>query len=187
MQTYQECFPFMNEQLNTQGPAIAEEQLIDVYRASENQPSPWLVISDQVMGGVSSAELRQEKRDNSHCSCLSGRTSLDNNGGFVQMKFDIQSSLLRTDYQGIFIELYGSAHEYNLHIKTTQLTRPWQSFRSSLAVEPRWTRFIVPYEQLQAHPTDAELEPTKITSIAVGAIGQEVDVDVCVRRLGFFL
>ena len=137
----------MNEQLNTQGPAIAEEQLIDVYRASENQPSPWLVISDQVMGGVSSAELRQEQRDNSHCICLSGRTSLDNNGGFVQMKFDIQSSLLRTGYQGIFIELYGSAHEYNLHIKTTQLTRPWQSFRSSLAVEPRWTRFIVPYEQ----------------------------------------
>ena len=103
------------------------------------------------------------------------------------MKFDIQSSLLRTGYQGIFIELYGSAHEYNLHIKTTQLTRPWQSFRSSLAVEPRWTRFIVPYEQLQAHRTDAELEPTKITSIAVVAIGQEFDVDVCVRRLGFFL
>ena len=139
------------------------------------------------MGGVSSAELRQEKRDNSHCSCLSGRTSLHNNGGFVQMKFDIQSSLLRTGYQGIFIELYGSAHEYNLHIKTTQLTRPWQSFRSSLAVEPRWTRFLGPYEQLQAHRTDAELEPTKITSIAVVAIGQAFDVDVCVRRFGFFL
>lgn len=30
------------------------------------------------------------------------------------------------------------------------------------------------------------LEPTKITSIAVVAIGQEFDVDVCVRRLGFF-
>ena len=177
----------MNEQLNINDPVIAEEQLIDIYRSIQDQPSSWMMISDRVMGGVSSAELRQEKRDNSHCSCLSGRTSLDNNGGFVQMKFDIQSSLLRTGYQGIFIELYGSAHEYNLHIKTTQLTRPWQSFRYSLAVAPQWTRFIVPYEQLQAHRTDAELEPTKITSIAVVAIGQEFDVDVCVRRLGFFL
>ena len=176
----------MNEQLNIQGPAIAEAQLIDVYRASEDQPSPWLVISDQVMGGVSSAELRQEQRDHSHCSCLIGRTSLDNNGGFVQMKINLQSSQLRTDYQGIFIELYGTAHEYNLHVKSTQLTRPWQSFRSILAVEPRWTRFIVPYGQLQAHRTDAELEPTAITSIAVVAIGQEFAVDVCVRRLGFF-
>lgn len=176
----------MNEQLNINGPVIAEEQLIDIYRTTQDQPSPWVMISDRVMGGVSRAERRQEQRDNSHCSCLIGHTSLANNGGFVQMKLDLQSSELRTDYQGIFIELYGSAHEYNLHVKTNQLTRPWQSFRCSLAVEPRWTRFIVPYEQLQAHRTDAELEPTAITSIAVVAIGQEFDVDVCVRRLGFF-
>ena len=148
----------MKEIIKTQGPAVAAEQLIDVYRSTQDQTSPWVVISDQVMGGVSTAALHQDQRDNLTCSCLVGRTRLDNNGGFVQMKFDIQSSLLRTGYQGIFIELYGSAHEYNLHIKTTQLTRPWQSFRSSLAVEPRWTRFIVPYEQLQAHRTDAELD-----------------------------
>ena len=116
-----------------------------------------------------------------------GRTRLDNNGGFVQMRFDIEPSCLRPDYRGIFIELYGSAHDYNLHVKTNQLSRPWQSFRCSLAVEPQWTRFIVPYAQLQAHRTDAEFEPTKIRSIAVVAIGQAFAVDVCVRRLGFFL
>lgn len=176
----------MNEHLKTQGPAIAEEQLIDVYRSTQNQPSPWMMISDQVMGGVSTAALRQDQRDNSNCSCLVGRTSLDNNGGFVQMKLDIKSSELRTDYKGVFIELYGTAHDYNLHVKTTQLTRPWQSFRSILAVEPQWTRFIVPYDQLQAHRTDNELQPANITSVAVVAIGQEFDVDVCVRRFGFF-
>ena len=94
----------MHENIKTQGPAIAEEQLIDVYRATQDQPSPWLVISDQVMGGVSSAELRQDQRDSSNCSCLVGRTRLDNNGGFVQMKLDIPPSELRTDYQGVFIE-----------------------------------------------------------------------------------
>lgn len=176
----------MNEQLNINGPGIAEEQLIDIYRTTQDQPSPWVMVSDRVMGGVSSAERRQEQRDNSHCNCLIGRTSLANNGGFVQMRFAIEPSCLRSDYRGIFIELYGSAHEYNLHIKTNQLTRPWQSFRCSLAVAPQWTRFIVPYEQLQAHRTDTELEPTAITSIAVVAIGQEFDVDVCVRRLGVF-
>ena len=177
----------MNEQLNINGPVIAEEQLIDIYRTTQDQPSPWVMISDQVMGGVSSAERRQEQRDNSHCSCLIGHTSLANNGGFVQMRFDIEPSCLRSDYRGIFIELYGSAHDYNLHVKTKQLSRPWQSFRCSLAVEPQWTRFIVPYAQLQAHRTDAELEPTKIRSIAVVAIGQAFAVDICVRRLGFFL
>lgn len=101
----------MNEQLNINGPGIAEEQLIDIYRTTQDQPSPWVMVSDRVMGGVSSAELRQEQRDNSHCNCLIGRTSLANNGGFVQMRFAIEPSCLRSDYRGIFIELYGSAHE----------------------------------------------------------------------------
>ncbi|WP_205342129.1 CIA30 family protein [Denitrificimonas caeni] len=176
----------MHENIKIQGPAVAEEQLIDLYRSAPDQPSPWTIISDQVMGGVSSAELHQEQRDSSNCSCLVGRTRLDNNGGFVQMKLDIEPSELRADYKGLFIELYGSMHDYNLHVKTTQLNRPWQSFRCTLSVEPQWTRFIVPYEQLQAHRTDAELQPADIKSVAVIAIGQAFDVDVCVRRFGFY-
>lgn len=176
----------MNDNLKIQGLAVPEEQLIDVYRSAPAQPSPWVVISDQVMGGVSSAVLQQEVRHNASCSCLIGRTRLDNNGGFVQMRLDIEPSYLRTDYRGIFIELYGSAQDYNLHVKTTQLNRPWQSFRCTLSVEPQWTRFFVPYTQLQAHRTDAKLQPTAIRSIAVVAIGQAFDVDVCVRRLGFY-
>lgn len=176
----------MNEHLKIQGPAVPEEQLIDLYRSAQDLPSPWIVISDQVMGGVSSAILQQDVRQDSSCSCLMGRTRLDNNGGFVQMKLDIKPGDLRADYKGLFIELYGNAHDYNLHVKTTQLNRPWQSFRCTLSVEPQWTRFIVPYEQLEAHRTDAELQPADINSVAVIAIGQAFDVDVCVRRFGFY-
>lgn len=176
----------MNDNLKTQGLAVPEEQLIDLYRSTQDQPSPWTVISDQVMGGVSSAQLQQDVRQDSSCSCLIGHTSLDNNGGFVQMKLDIARDQLRADYQGIFIELYGNAHDYNLHVKTTQLSRPWQSFRCTLSLEPQWTRFIVPYAQLEAHRTDAKLQPAEIRSVAIVAIGQAFDVDVCVRRLGFY-
>ena len=102
------------------------------------------------------------------------------------MRLDIEPSCLRTDNRGVFIELYGSAHEYNLHVKTTELTRPWQSYRCTLAVEPQWMRFVVPYTQLQAHRTDIALQPADIVSVAVVAIGQAFDVDVCVRRFGFF-
>ena len=176
----------MHENLKTQGLAVPEEQLIDLYRSTPDQPSPWIVISDHVMGGVSSAALQQEQRHHSNCSCLIGRTSLDNNGGFVQMKFNIARDKLHAEYRGIFIELYGNAHDYNLHVKTTQLSRPWQSFRCTLSVELQWTRFIVPYAQFEAHRTDADLQPAHITSVAVVAIGQAFDVDVCVRRLGFY-
>lgn len=177
----------MNEHVETRGPSVGEEQLIDVYRAHQGEPSPWTVISDQVMGGVSSAELRQDERHSSACTCLAGRTRLENNGGFVQMKLEIGPGRSRADYRGLFIELCGAAHDYNLHVKTNQLDKPWQSFRCTLPVEPQWTRFIIPYAQLCAHRTDAELQPADIKSIAVVAIGTAFDVDVCVRRFGFFL
>jgi hypothetical protein len=176
----------MNDHLKTQGPAVQTEQLVDVYEAGQENASPWTAISDQVMGGVSTAALRQCERHSSVCSCLTGRTSLENNGGFVQMRLDIEPSWSGADYQGVFIELCGAAHEYNLHVKTSQLDKPWQSFRSALQVSAQWTRFIVPYEQLHAHRTTAQLEPGAIKSVAVVAIGAAFDVDVCVRRFGFF-
>src|SRR5690554_7718036 len=99
----------MNENLNIQGPAVAVQKLIDVYQSSQKQPSSWTVISDQVMGGVSTAALHQDQRDQTICSSLFGQTRLANSGGFVQMRFDIEPSGLRSDYRGIFIERYGSA------------------------------------------------------------------------------
>ncbi len=170
--------------MKTEGPEA--ELLTDIYQARQGERSPWAAITDQVMGGVSTAEVRQGERHGSACTCLSGRTSLENNGGFVQMKLDIQPSWQCGDYAGFFIELCGPAHDYNLNVKTTQLTKPWQSFRCTLPVKPEWTRFVVPYEQLQPHRTDLELDPVAIRSIAVIAIGEAFDVDVCVRRFGFY-
>ncbi|SDS50855.1 Complex I intermediate-associated protein 30 (CIA30) [Halopseudomonas xinjiangensis] len=176
----------MNDHLHIAGPDIPVERLIDVYQAGRDHPSPWVPITDQVMGGISTAELRQGERHGSVCTCLSGRTRLENNGGFVQMKLDIGPSWSPGDYAGVFIELCGAAHDYDLSIKTSQLERPWQSFRYTLPVEPQWTRFVVPYEALRPHRTEAELDPATIRSVAGIGIGTAFDVDVCVRRFGFY-
>ncbi|PCC98671.1 CIA30 family protein [Halopseudomonas pelagia] len=170
--------------MKTEGPSA--ESLTDIYQARPGEPSPWTAITDQVMGGVSTAEVMQDGRYGSACTCLTGRTSLENNGGFVQMKLEIEPAWPCAEYAGFFIELCGPAHDYNLNVKTTQLDKPWQSFRCTLPVEPEWTRFVVPYAQLSPHRTDAELDPAKIRSVAVIAIGEAFDVDVCVRRFGFF-
>ncbi|MFT6465222.1 CIA30 family protein [Halopseudomonas sp.] len=161
-------------------------RVADIYQGRQGELSPWTAITDQVMGGVSTAELQQCERHGSACTCLAGRTSLENNGGFVQMKLEIEPSWQCADYAGFFIELCGAAHDYNLNVKTTQLDKPWQSFRCALTVEPQWKRFFVPYSELQAHRTDMDLDPATIRSVAVIAIGEAFDVDVCVRRFGFY-
>ncbi|MEH6566379.1 MAG: CIA30 family protein [Halopseudomonas sp.] len=176
----------MKEALAVQGPAVAADRLTDLYQAHSDGAAPWTAITDQVMGGVSTAELEQEQRRGSACTCLRGRTSLKNDGGFVQMKHAVVPRASLAEYSGIFIELCGPAHEYELRVKTSQLSKPWQSFRSVLAVEPRWTRFVVPYAQLSAHRTDMAFDPAAICSLAIIAIGSEFDVNVCVRRLGFY-
>lgn len=176
----------MIDELKTHGPALTTDQLIDVYRAHIGESSPWGAITDQVMGGLSTAELRQGERHGSACSCLSGRTRLENNGGFVQMKLELESDRNPGDYAGLFIELCGAAHDYNLNVKTSQLDKPWQSFRTSLPVTPHWTRFVVPYGELRPHRTDLEFEPGRIRSVAVIGIGEAFEVDVCVRRFGFY-
>lgn len=176
----------MTDDLKNHGPALTSDQLIDVYRGRTGASSPWGAITDQVMGGLSTAELRQGERHGSACSCLSGETRLENNGGFVQMKLEVESEWNSGDYAGLFIELCGAAHDYNLNVKTSQLNKPWQSFRTSLPVTPNWTRFVVPYAELRPHRTDAEFDPARIRSVAVIGIGEAFKVDVCVRRFGFY-
>jgi len=176
----------MKEHMNIHGPAVRPDQLTGIYDARQTALSPWVPITDQVMGGTSTAELRHGERHGSACTCLSGRTRLEHDGGFVQMKLAIGLNCSPGDYAGVFIELCGAPHDYDLSVKSSQLEKPWQSFRCTLSVEPQWTRFIVPYAQLYPHRTEAELEPANIRSVAVLAIGTAFDVDVCVRRFGFY-
>ena len=49
----------MKETLRTHGPAVQAEQLVDIYQARADEHSPWVAISDQVMGGESSGGVRE--------------------------------------------------------------------------------------------------------------------------------
>jgi hypothetical protein len=33
----------------------------------------------------------------------------------------------------------GNGEEYNIHLRTTALDRPWQSFRKSFRANPQWS------------------------------------------------
>ncbi|MGO1246483.1 MAG: CIA30 family protein [Oceanisphaera sp.] len=172
----------MTDPVIIDGPALQPEQLIDI----EPHQQSWQLICDQVMGGLSEARLLTQDDNGLPSHCLVGRTRLENNGGFVQIKQNIQPQWLAASYSGVFIELRGTQHQYNVHLKTQQLTKPWQSFRHTLTVSPQWTRFHLPFAQLQPHRTEAALFVPHITSIAVVAIGEAFDVNVCVRRVGFY-
>jgi hypothetical protein len=107
---------------------------------------------------------------------MSGRVSLDNNGGFIQMAADIAPP--PTDATGLMLDVSGNGEEYNVHLRTSDLDRPWQSYRASFIASQQRQEIRFPFEGFAPHRTEAQFNPANIRRIGIVAIGREFDADV---------
>ncbi len=148
----------------------------------------WRVVSDTVMGGVSSGKLIPTETEGRNCLRLTGNVSLENNGGFVQASLDLNGSGLldASDYAGIEIGIYGNGEVYNLHLRTEDTRIVWQSYRTSLHALPHWQTLRLRFADFQPHRIDTPLDIKKLRRLGVVAIGREMHADVCIGRLLLF-
>ena len=149
----------------------------------------WEYVADRVMGGVSTGEISVEERDGRAATRLTGSVSLDNNGGFVQMAFDLQpdgSAFDASAYTGVAITVRGNGEDYDLRLRTDQLTRPWQSFRTDFTAPPEWTTLRIPFDAFQSHKTDAAFDPPRLRRIGILAIGRVFKADVSVAEVALY-
>jgi hypothetical protein len=149
----------------------------------------WALISDGVMGGVSAGTLRRETVAGRPALRLQGEVRLENNGGFLQMATDLAPGGTAFDasgWTGLAIDLCGPPEAYGLHLRTTDLTRPWQSFRADLAVTPDWQRHFMPFKAFQAHRTEAALNPGRLRRVGLIAIGRAFRADVAMGGLWLY-
>jgi len=93
----------------------------------------WRAITDVVMGGVSPGNLIPAIIEGRHCLRLTGKVSLENNGGFVQAGLDLSTSGLldARAYRGVEIQAYGNDERYNLHLRSDDTRIVWQSYRAN--------------------------------------------------------
>lgn len=80
----------------------------------------WELLSDRVMGGVSSGRLTLEPVSGRLAIRLQGEVSLENNGGFIQMALDLNPSGKAVDcrhFAGLEIEVSGNGETYGLHLR----------------------------------------------------------------------
>ncbi|MGY9036652.1 MAG: CIA30 family protein [Rhodobacterales bacterium] len=149
----------------------------------------WEFVSDTVMGGVSSGAVAEEIVAGRSATVLCGTVSLENNGGFIQMAFDLHEGGADVDvsaWDGIEIDAYGDGGTYDVRLRTAQLTRPWQSFRSEFVGEPHWTKVKIPFSSLVSHRVEAVFDPTCLRRIGILAIGRERDACLAVSNIGFY-
>ena len=146
----------------------------------------WEFVADTVMGGLSNGQLSVGIVAGRSSARLTGTVSLDNNGGFIQMASNINQDGTPFDsskWRGLELEVFGNGEDYDLRLRTAQLTRPWQSFRTSFKAPNTWTCIHLPFDVFVPHKTDTQFDPRALRRIGVLAIGRVMVADVAVSAL----
>lgn len=149
----------------------------------------WEYVSDRVMGGVSSGDLQVDTVDGRRGARLRGQVSLDNNGGFVQMAFDLAeggSAVDASEWTGMEFDVVGNGERYEVRLRTTVLTRPWQSFRAPFEAATRWKTIQIPFDEFEAHRTQAAFDTSQLRRVGILAIGRAFEADITVAAVRFY-
>ena len=141
-----------------------------------------------VMGGVSSGSLALDSIDGRKCLHLRGSVRLENSGGFLQATLDIERTEASNAaaYQGLLLEVYGNNEAYNLHLRTADIQRPWQSYRASFNAPAQWHTVKLPFDSFAAYRIDKPLDLAHLKRIGIVAIGRAFNADLCIARLAFY-
>lgn len=149
----------------------------------------WQLLSDAVMGGVSAGRMTRSIVADRPAIRLQGSVRLDNNGGFLQLGLDLapgQGVFDASGFAGIAIDVLGNGEAYGLHLRTSALSRPWQSYRQGFVAEPQWREVRLPFSDFHPHRTDAALDLHLLRRLGLIAIGRAFDADLCVAGLRFY-
>ena len=151
--------------------------------------SGWALISDRVMGGVSSGSVWREHVAGRPAIRMRGGVSLENNGGFLQIALDLGeagATVAASCWTGIQLDVIGNGQTYNLHLRTTDIQRPWESYRQSFTAPGEWTRMQLPFSGFRPHRTERPLRVSRLRRIGLVAIGREYEVDVAIGDIRFY-
>jgi hypothetical protein len=149
----------------------------------------WELFTDTVMGGVSRATMHRETVADRTAIRLRGDVSLENNGGFVQISLDFRpdgGSIHASSWSGIELDVLGNAEEYALNLRTTDLNRPWQSYRQTFKAAPRWETVRLPFSDFAPNRTEIPLDLHRLRRMGIIGIGRAFHADVSLGGVRFF-
>lgn len=147
----------------------------------------WEFVADGVMGGVSRGRVEEGIVAGRPAVRLTGAVSLENDGGFLQMAFDLKAggAFDASAFAGISLDVCGNGESYDLRLRTTDLKRPWKSFRAAFGTTPDWQTVYLDFGAFTANKTEQAFDPARLRRIGVFAVGRAFEADVAVARIGF--
>ncbi len=170
---------------------LAKDFIID-DRTSGNLKSnlgiEWRLVTDQVMGGISTGKLTLDTYRGKDCLRMQGDVSTENNGGFVQIALSLsdENDFDASAFAGIVMEIAGNNEDYNIHFRTSDLWFPWQSYRAGFKATSDWQTIRIPFADLDAYKTSQKFRQNKLKRIGLVGIGRDFLADLCLASLRFY-
>jgi hypothetical protein len=166
-------------------------KLIDDRQSGDlqsNLGTQWRLITDGVMGGVSSGTLGIDQREGRGCLRLQGKVSIENSGGFIQAALELAPSgvMDASAWDGVELDVYGNGEAYNVHLKTSRMWLPWQHYRASFMAAPGWHTVRVPFADFAGYRIGAAFDPARLERIGIVAYGRAFTADLCIGSVAFY-
>lgn len=166
-----------------------DDTLIDDMSAAPRTGTTWELVTDRVMGGVSDGALSRETVAGRRALRMTGEVRLENDGGFVQMALDLAphgAGIDASRWIGLEIDVLGAGGRYNVHLRTEDVERSWQSYRAEFAAPADWTTHRLPFADFAPHRIEAALDLASLRRIGLVAIGRAFHADLALARLAFY-
>jgi hypothetical protein len=168
------------------GDGLIDDRSSGTFLASVG--AEWRFVSDQVMGGRSSGRMFIDSFQGRDCVRMQGDVSTENNGGFLQIALDLAAGKRfdASGFDGVLLKVAGNGERYNLHLRTSDLWLPWQSYRAGFVAKADWSEIRIPFSDLEAYRSGREFRPERLIRIGLVAIGREFEADLCVAEVRFY-
>jgi len=166
--------------------------LIDDFLRSDRLSAlgtKWRAVTDQVMGGVSQATVDYHAVDGRRGLKLTGDVRLDHDGGFVQMALDLcaaNATLDASRFDGVELLVHGNGEQYSVHLRTSDATRPWQSYRAHFVAVSHWHTQRLPFGDFYPHRLTTPLNLRRLRRLGIVAINRAFRADLTVGELRLY-
>ena len=144
----------------------------------------WEGFTDQVMGGVSEMNVRVESGGDGKMLHLSGNVSLENNGGFIQVRLNLDSNKRAYDasgFSGIALRVRAKDRGYYVHLRTKRTVFPWSYYAQEFSAGEEWSTVYLPFSDFAPEfMSSSQLKTAKLTSIGIVAAKREFFADLYV-------
>ncbi|MFW5729218.1 MAG: CIA30 family protein [Spirochaetota bacterium] len=150
----------------------------------------WEGFTDRVMGGRSDMSARVEETEEGPALHMTGRVSLENNGGFIQVRLPLSSdgAFDASEYRGVAVTARATGDNYYVHLRTNRTRFPWSHYEQKMDVVGEWTRVELPFSEFEAQYMLGGGSPdiSRLRSVAIVAGKAGFDADIWVRSVELY-